>query len=229
VLALGRPGVTFSRSPPSRCAMGTSPVIVRPQPVRRRLPDAPSARDAELAEAIRRGDERALDRLLAHRWAPLVSYVAGRVGDVELAKDIAQEAFVRLWERRHKIDPSRSVVAYLYQVARRRAIDELRREDVRARWAEREHYQVLEATAADALVRPVPDHGVLAALDRAIAGLPGRRREAFTLVHVQELSYREAAEVMGIAPQTVANQVAAALAQLRCELKQLIADPTDVS
>jgi len=222
-------GLPSLRSPPSRCAMGTSPVIVRPQPVRRRLPDAPSARDAELAEAIRRGDERALDRLLAHRWAPLVSYVAGRVGDVELAKDIAQEAFVRLWERRHKIDPSRSVVAYLYQVARRRAIDELRREDVRARWAEREHYQVLEATAADALVRPVPDHDVLAALDRAIAGLPGRRREAFTLVHVQELSYREAAEVMGIAPQTVANQVAAALAQLRCELKQLIADPTDVS
>src|SRR5216117_3095117 len=77
--------------------MGTSPVIVRPQPVRRRLPDAPSARDAELAEAIRRGDERALDRLLAHRWAPLVSYVAGRVGDVELAKDIVQEAFVLLW------------------------------------------------------------------------------------------------------------------------------------
>jgi len=34
--------------------------------------------------------------------------------------------------------------------------------------------------------------------------------------------------VMGIAPQTVANQVAAALAQLRCELKQLIAEPTDV-
>src|SRR5437763_499944 len=101
-------GLPSLRSPPSRCAMGTSPVIVRPQPVRRRLPDAPSARDAELAEAIRRG-------------------------------------------------------------------------------------------------------------------------EAFTLVHVQELSYREAAEVMGIAPQTVANQVAAALAQLRCELKQLIADPTDVS
>src|SRR5205809_254750 len=122
--------------------MGTSPIIVRSEPVRRPPPDAPSARDAELAQAIRRGDERALDRLLAQRWAPLVSYVAGRVGDVELAKDITQEAFA--------------------------------------------------------------------------------------LVHVQELSYRDAAEVMGIAPQTVANQVAAALAQLRCELKQLIAEPTDV-
>src|SRR5437016_4267795 len=117
--------------------MGTFPIIVRSQPVRRPPPDAPSAGDAELAEGIRRGDERAL-------------------------------------------------------------------------------------------VRPLPDHDALAALDRAIAGLPGRRREAFTLVHVQQLSYREAAEVMGIAPQTVANQVAAALAQLRCQLKQLLADPADV-
>jgi len=208
--------------------MGTSPIIVRSEPVRRPPPDAPSARDAELAQAIRRGDERALDRLLAQRWAPLVSYVAGRVRDVELAKDITQEAFVRLWERRHEIDPSRSVVAYLYQVVRRRAIDELRREAVRARWAEREHLHASEDTAREAQMGRLTDHEILARVGRAIGQLPGRRREAFTLVHVQELSYRDAAEVMGIAPQTVANQVAAALAQLRCELKQLIAEPTDV-
>src|SRR5439155_6651440 len=202
-------GLPSPRSPPSRCAMGTSPVIVRPQPVRRPLPDASSARDAELAEGIRRGDEHALDRLLTQHWAPLVCYVAGRVGDVELAKDIAQEAFARLWERRHQIDPSRSVVAYLYQVVRRRAIDELRREAVRVRWVERERRQGPGASAADAQVRRLADYDVLVTLKRAIAGLPGRRREAFTLVHVQDLSYREAAEVMGIATQTVANQVAA--------------------
>src|SRR5213592_3275033 len=154
--------------------MGTSPIIVRSEPVRRPPPDAPSARDAELAQAIRRGDERALDRLLAQRWAPLVSYVAGRVGDVELAKDITQEAFVRLWERRHQIDPSRSVVAYLYQVVRRRAIDERRREAVRARWVERERRQDSGAGAADAQMRRLTDHEALVAVERAIAGLPGR-------------------------------------------------------
>src|SRR5256885_14055748 len=180
--------------------MGTFPIIVRSQPVGRPPPDAPSPRDAELAQAIRRGDERALDRLLAQRWAPLVSYVAGRVGDVELAKDITQEAFVRLWERRHEIDPSRSVVAYLYQVVRRRAIDELRREDVRERWAERERCQAAETAAARAPARPLPDRDALPALARAIAGLPGRRREAFTLVHVQPLSYREAAAGIGLGP-----------------------------
>src|SRR5437667_9573254 len=161
--------------------MGTFPIIVRSQPVRRPPPDAPSAGDAELAEGIRRGDERALDRLLAHRWAPLVAYVARRVGDAELAKDIAQEAFVRLWERRHEIDPSRSVVAYLYQVARRRAIHELRREDVRARWAERERWVASGATAQDAPLTRLAEAEALAAVARAIAVLPARRREAFTI------------------------------------------------
>jgi len=186
-------------------------------------PDLPKA-EAALAERIRQGDERAFDRLLEERWALLVAYIVGHVGDVELAQDIVQDAFVRLWERRRDIDPSRSLVAYLYQMARRRAIDELRREEVRKRWAERERRLTAEATITDAPLRRITDREVLAAVERAIAGLPGRRREAFTLVHVQDLSYRQAAAVMGSAPQTVANQVAAALAQLRRELRVLVMD-----
>ena len=49
--------------------------------------------DRELAHRLRRGEQQALDQLLEHRWAALVAYVAARVRDIELAKDIAQEAF----------------------------------------------------------------------------------------------------------------------------------------
>jgi RNA polymerase sigma-19 factor, ECF subfamily len=185
--------------------------------------------DAQLAERIRRGDERAFERLLQARWTPLVGYVIGRIGDAELAKDVAQEAFARLWEQRREIDPSRSVVAYLYQVARRCAIDELRKLDVRARWMERERRLIVWTGSAEApQFGHVAERELLAALEGAIARLPTRRREAFILVHVQDLSYRQAAEAMGSARQTVANQVAAALLQLRRELKELIADPADL-
>src|SRR3990172_4378505 len=179
-----------------------------------------------LGERIRRGDEQALDQLLEDRWAPLVTYVAARVGDIELAKDIAQDAFVRLWEHRREIDPGRSVAAYLYQVARSRAIDELRKRTVRARWLEREQLEG-PASVADNPLRQLADREVLSILERAIQGLPARPREAFTLVHVQGLSYKQAAEVMGSAPQTVANQVAAALAELRRELRELLHEPAD--
>lgn len=183
--------------------------------------------EAELAEAIRRGDEGALDRLLQARWGRLVTYVVGRVGDIELAKDIAQDAFIRLWERRRDIDPRRSVVAYLYRVARHRAIDELRRQDVHARWVARERRLApgAGATAGDAPFGRLAGRELLAAVAHAIAGLPVRQREAFTLVHVQDLSYRQAAEAMGSVPQTVANQVASALAQLRRKLKDSLTPP----
>lgn len=190
---------------------------------------APPQAEAILAAAIRGGDERAFDRFLEERWAPLVGYVTSRVGDAELAKDVVQDAFVRLWERRREIDPGRSIVAYLYQIARRCAIDELRRRDVRARWVARVRPLMAEATPADAPLRRLAGRDLWRAVARAIERLPVRRREAFTLVHVQDLSYRQAAEVMGSAPQTVANQVAAALAQLRGELgAHLRADLADL-
>ena len=54
-----------------------------------------------------------------------------------------------------------------------------------------------------------------AAVERAIAALPPRRREIFILVRVHGLSYGEVAEILQISPQTVANQMSAALTTLR--------------
>lgn len=176
---------------------------------------------------MRRGDERAFQRFLDEHWARLVSYIVGRVGDAELAKDIAQDAFMRLWQQRRELDPDRSITAYLYKTALHRTIDELRKREVRARWSERAREAPPPTEASDSPLRRLVDRELLQAVQRAIDRLPDRRREALTLVHVQDLSYREAAEAMGNAPQTVANQVAAALAQLRSELKGLLADPGD--
>ena len=56
------------------------------------------------------------------------------------------------------------------------------------------------------------------AMQRAIDALAPRRREAFTLFHLQNLSYREIAEIMEVQPQSVANHLQAALADLRVAL-----------
>ena len=60
------------------------------------------------------------------------------------------------------------------------------------------------------------------ALDREISLLPARRREIVVLRCVHDLSYKEIAEVMNIAPQTVANQLSSALATLRESLRVLL-------
>ena len=53
-------------------------------------------------EALRAGDPRALEALLQDVWAPLVRHLTGVTGSRDTAQDAAQEAFVRLWERRER-------------------------------------------------------------------------------------------------------------------------------
>jgi RNA polymerase sigma-70 factor, ECF subfamily len=179
------------------------------------------------AERLRAGDRIAFDAFITAHWAPLVHYIRDRVRVLEHAQDLAQESFARVWEQRERLDPSRSVVAYLYRVARNLVIDELRKLDVRRRWEEEALLDEPGAglgTFGPGPLQRLEAEETLAALTRAIDTLPVRRREAFLLVHAHGLSYREAAEVMGTAPQTVANQVAAALAEVRRILGMALAD-----
>ena len=109
------------------------------------------------------------------------------------------------------------MITYLYQIARNLVIDEYRKAEVRERWSAE-----LEASGVVAFPTPLEllEHKqLLATVRRVIQELPERRREAFVLVHLQKLSHRQAADVMGTSPQTVANQVTAALAQLRRALQ----------
>ncbi len=178
---------------------------------------ASSRWDAALVQRFREGDGAAFDAFIREQWPRLVYYVVDRVRALDLAEDIAQEALTRLWERRDTLEPTKSVLSYLYKIARNLIVDELRKVQVRRRWRE-EQLRGESARPLTAL-QLIEDREALDALQRALNALPERRREAFMLVHIQNLTVREAAEVMGNAPQTLANQVSAALAELRRALK----------
>lgn len=168
---------------------------------------------ASLMSAIRGGSQPALGRLIDHLWPELVRYAARQLGDLELARDIVQETFIQVWERRRAWTPRGSARAYLYRIARHLVIDERRRQGVRRRWLKRQGRQdsPRPATPAEEL-----DGKLLAeALEAAVTALPDRRREVFELVVVRGLSYKEVASVMGISVQTVANQMSKALRTVR--------------
>lgn len=171
--------------------------------------DQPS--DATLLARLAADDASALDALLARYWAPLNAFLSRMTGSAEAAEDAAQETFCRLWERRRSWRIEGSVRGLLFRLARNIAISEhrhLRAED-RAAEAAAEH------TPRYHSVPELPDAELRAALERAIAALPPRRREVFLLRVVHDLSYKEIATAMGTSPQTVANQLSHALAFLR--------------
>lgn len=186
--------------------------------------DSTASDPRELAECIRAGDVSAYDAFVERHWALLVRYIVSFLGSVDDARDIAQEAFMRLWEERARLQPAGSIRSYLYQIARNLAINERKRRELYRTLARRE--------AEEEPPLPTPAGEVEAAelravVERAIDLLPPRRREAFVLAHLQDLPHREIAEIMGISPQTVANQVSAALADLRQTLAPYLVETND--
>ncbi len=166
-----------------------------------------------LMSAIKGGSQPALGQLMDRLWPELVRYTARQLSDMELARDIVQETFIQVWERRGAWTTRGSARAYLFRIARHLVIDEKRKQGVRRRWMERQERQgsPRPATPAEEL-----DAKLMAeALEAAVAALPKRRREIFELVVLRGLSYAEVASVMGISAQTVANQMSKALRTVR--------------
>lgn len=160
---------------------------------------------------------------MADAWAPLVRYLETLTPSPEMAQDAAQEALVRLWTHRERWT-SGSARAVLFRIGRNVAMDQVRRAEVRRRFARTRGPAPAQAgppTPSDELERAQARGRV----DAAIASLSPRRREVFVLVRLEGLSYREAAEALDVAPQTVANQMSLALRDLR----ELLADlaPSD--
>jgi len=167
--------------------------------------------DLALLSRIRRADTGALAILLERHWAPVVTYVLGLLDSRDAAEDVAQETFVRLWERREAWELEGSVRALLLRVARNLSLDELRRRSAQERTARAAPRNALQLTPDEELEKLE----VRTVIARAVESLPQRRREVFILVHHHGLSYREAAEVLDLSPQTVANHLTMALADLR--------------
>ena len=129
----------------------------------------------------------------------------------DIAEDVAQDAFVRVWERRASVNPSGSVRALLFAAARNRSLDLL------------EHDSVVNAHARQTIARysdiaetpmaPAADESVLATelaqlAAIRVAGLPPRQREIYQLSREDGLSPAEIAAVLGISPATVYVQLA---------------------
>lgn len=156
--------------------------------------------------------DSSVELLVIRFWAPLVAYAQRFVGDVASAEDVVQHAFVRLWESKNPIPKGDDARALLYRVVRNLALNELRRDRIRHDWASAQWSDEPESVATNDLVERLE---LRAAIEAAVDQLPPRRREIFVLSRLHELSNDEIASVLALSPQTVANQLVAAMRTLR--------------
>lgn len=172
--------------------------------------------DAVLVARMAAGDDSALAAVY-DQHAALVYGLARRVTrDEHLARDVTQEVFTYLWEQPGRVDLSRgSLRAYLAVVAHRRAVDQVRRAERRAR---------TEASQALPETEEGPEVGVVAAATHAwrkqrlaamLQRLPDDQRVALTLAYYEGLTYTQVSEALGIPLGTAKSRLRLALARLR--------------
>lgn len=177
------------------------------------------ASDTVLLARITAGDDLALAEVY-DQHADLVHGVARRVTrDDQLARDITQDVFTYLWELPARVDLSRgSIRSYLAVVAHRRAVDEVRRSERRAR---------VEAAAEVALIADGPEPAVVEAatsnwrrqrLADSLAQLPPEQRAALELAYYDGLTYKQVATALNIPEGTAKSRLRLAMARLRSVL-----------
>jgi RNA polymerase sigma-70 factor (ECF subfamily) len=180
--------------------------------------------DDQLLSQFLAGDERAFETLVGRYEAPLRKLVYGLVRDWALAEDVAQDAFLRAYQKASTFRGGSSVKAWLYRIAINRAHDELRR-------IRRKGETSLESAEIGGLEldesRTKSPEALAAAreLERHVAVALSEMREeyrtALMLREMEGMTYREIAELLEWPLGTVQIRVHRGRLELRSRLGQL--------
>ena len=137
----------------------------------------------------------------------------------EEAEEIAQEVFVKFWEKCETLSPDSSVKSYLYRSVHNSCLNAIKHEKVKDGY--KQHViHFLESTYQDSIEENDPDAIRRRIIDE-IDNLPPRCSEIFKLSRFEGLKYQEIADHLEISVKTVEVQMGKALKVLRETLKDL--------
>jgi RNA polymerase sigma-70 factor (ECF subfamily) len=183
--------------------------------------------DVRLMLEVRHGDAHAFEELMLRYQNRVLSLLTHLVGERDLAEDLTQEVFLRVYRARSRYVPGAKFSTWLFTIAGNVASNALRtkarrREVHLAPLASESAPHALEAVAlaASALMptRQIDKAELCAAVQQAIHSLNERQRMAVLLAKFEHFSYADIAEVMDMSPQAVKSL----LSRARCNLREAL-------
>ncbi|MGE4586097.1 MAG: RNA polymerase sigma-70 factor [Mangrovibacterium sp.] len=170
-----------------------------------------------LAKKIKKGDMNAFDLLYSTYSQKLYGFAFSMTKSHEDAKEVVQETFFKIWEKRSQINPSVSIQAFLFSISYHTTIDLMRKrlKEDKYRTYLKAQSSVYENTAED---NPVYYKELICILNKVVRELPEQRRKIYMLSREDGLSHREIAKKLNISGKTVENQINMALKAIRKQL-----------
>lgn len=185
--------------------------------------------DERLVELALDGDEEAFCVLVRKYQRRLTAFLSQLVGDVELARELSQEAFIRAWSALARFDPRYRFSTWLFRIAHNLGIDQLRRRRLQTVSLSRtdQNGEEVELVVPDADKDPLghlENTSLAAELRHVIDELRPEYRELILLRHFGGLSYQAIAEFKGMPLGTVKNKLFRAHSVLRKALAEFMDD-----
>ena len=135
-----------------------------------------------------------VERLYASHHAEIYAYLARMLRDDELAADLTQETFVKAFRAFDTLEDHNRARAWLYQIAGRTALDELRRRKIIRFVPWTGESRGSASSAEDQVLRL----RLSADLERALLRIPPRQRQALLLSELHDLTGLELADALGV-------------------------------
>lgn len=167
--------------------------------------------DKELLIKIQSNDRRAFRQLFDRHYENLLRSVLHITGDVNLAKDVAQEVFLELWKKREGLVIKSSLKAYLKRAMINRTFNQLKAR----KHQYQEPAQLPESPVSANAHLDLEASDLQKVIQQTIDGLPEKCRIVFTLCRLEGMSHKAIAAQMDISPKTVENQMTKALKILK--------------
>lgn len=172
--------------------------------------------DETIALQLKANDQSAFQSVFKDNYAAVCKTIRRFIRETNTVEDLAQDVFVRFWEKRHKIEIKTSIGAYLYRMAINEALTYIRKQK---RFQEDNIDDFSFSSNESSTDQVMEGEELKVKIKRAIDSLPPKCRTVFLLSRYEELSYKEIAAKLEISVKTVENQMGKALRVMREKLK----------
>ena len=165
---------------------------------------------------MKAGDRESFNQVFRRYYSPMVRFCIRYVADSDLASEIVQDLFVKLWSNREKISFNTSFESYMLTSVRNSAITFINKERSHAEANLRVFSEESDNTDPSETLQ---SNNLEESYRKILKDMPEKRREVFLASRYDGLKYSEIAEKLGISQKTVEAQMSVAIKQLKDGLK----------
>jgi len=168
--------------------------------------------------SLKKGDLEAFNQLFYSNYNLLFNYILKLSNNSEIAKDVVQEAYIKLWEKRDTINPDLSVKHFLFKICHNEFLIYIRKKKKEESLLDELKYRA----AYDTFSFHEETEHKKNQIEKALEKLPARTKEAFILSKYKRLKYKEIAIEMDISIKTVEKHISKALHFIKANVNSIL-------